>query len=453
MKRTAGNGYMRLGIITPIAIALLTLGLGVGCGFFDATPSECIQAAENAGLPGDVIDQLEKPDGLNTLERAALQQALRQAGIDDVCEVASESSREVGDTSDGTGPTVERLRPADQHQESSRAAENGRDDSQAQPDRTEAQEGARIPADEHRRRCQFWALNNLQPVVYSEFASLNPDTMDDLDRILWRSKIHGNSNLGYYDDDPKPNGQAPLLLPRSPGIYCRDYWAEPLNRANADLRNEGFGPECRFLLEDRIAGQYRRLRDAVHNDDDNELVYQTPNQYVRILEWLDLSGDELLNADVPPYRILHIQSQHAYAHWSDWVPTEDRLIDYAREYEQSPDLEWLGIVRAAGLSEGSTDLQTCHYYYPQLFYGYWVPFDPDQMPDGDQYEERELPQYEGAKTPIYLPKVVTSEKIRAGYPLGKTAERYHLCQNSSETEVVGYYYVDHPAGDYCERKP
>ena len=423
---------------TIITIALLALGLSIGCNFFNAAPSECIQAAEDADLPDEVIEQLRNPDDLNALERAALQQALRRAGIDDVCEVASEISTgsDGADTNDNARPTLVRIGTADKQQESSRP---------------EAQEGARIPDDEHRRRCRFWALNNLQPVVYSEFASLNPDTMDDLDRILWRSNIHGNSHLGYYDDDPA--GDGPLLLPRNPGIYCRDYWAEPLNKSNADLRNEGFEAECRFRLEDRIANRYQRLTDWVYNDDDNELIYETPNQYVRILQWLDLTGDELRTADVPPYQILQIQSRHPYAHWHDWVPTEDDLIDYVREYEETLDLEWLGIVRAAGLSEGSTDIQACHYYYPQLFYGYWVPFDPDRMPDTDQYEELELPSYEGATTPVYLPKLVTAEPIRAGYPLGKTAEQYHLCQNSSETEQVGYYYVDHPAGDYCERKP
>ena len=70
-----------------------------------------------------------------------------------------------------------------------------------------------------------------------------------------------------------------------------------------------------------------------------------------------------------------------------------------------------------------------------------------------QFEELELPRYEGGTTPIYLPRSVSANKIRAGYPLGKTAERYHLCHNGSETEAVGYYYVGHPAGDYCELKP
>ncbi|MXZ90538.1 MAG: hypothetical protein F4W95_10450 [Chloroflexi bacterium] len=442
---------MRLRIITPIAITLIALGLSVGCGFFNAAPSECIEAAQDAGLPDDVIDQLENPGDLDALERAALQQALKQAGIDDICQAAVEGARRADAPEDDARPTSGRAEPMGQQEESG-SAERGRDDDEAQPESRVPQEGARLPDDEHRRRCRFWALNNLPPVVYGEFAALNPNTMDDLDRILWREKIHGASHLGYYDGDPEPTQDSPLLLPRSPGVYCRDFWAEPLNQDNADLRNQRFEAECRFHIEERIVYQYQRLRDWVHNDDDG-LVYQTPNQYVRILQWLDLSGDELLDANVPPYRILELQSQHPYAHWYDWFPTEDGLIDYVREYDERLDLEWLGIVRAAGLSEGSTDIAACHYYYPQLFYGYWVPFDPGQMPDSNQYDELEMPRYEGATTPIFLPRIVSAERIRAGYPLGKTAERYHLCENYSETQAVGYYYVDHPAGDYCERKP
>ena len=171
------------------------------------------------------------------------------------------------------------------------------------------------------------------------------------------------------------------------------------------------------------------------------------------MRWLDLSGEELRSSSNPPYRILRDQSRHPYAHWNDRTPTEDGLLDYRREYDAALDLEWLGIVSAAGLSESSTDLQACHYYHPQLFYGYWIPLDPDRVPDTEQYDERELPRFEGSTTPVYLPKSVSAAKIRAGYPLGKTSERYYLCQNSSETEDVGYYYVNHPAGDYCERKP
>ena len=37
------------------------------------------------------------------------------------------------------------------------------------------------------RWCQAWALDNLKPHVYAEFAKLDPAKMDDLDRTVWRS--------------------------------------------------------------------------------------------------------------------------------------------------------------------------------------------------------------------------------------------------------------------------
>ena len=332
---------MPLKIIASITIAALMLGFSIACDFFNAAPSECIQVAEDAGLPDHVIEQLRNPEGLNAVEQAALQRVLVQARIDDVCEVGSETMPGAARSDEQDRSTPDTVNPVRQTDDSSGATENNRDDARASANTSPSQEGARIPTDEHRRRCSFWALNNLPPVVYGEFAQLIPGTMDDLDRILWRSILSGNGHLGYYHDDPAAEDNGSPLLPRNPGIYCRDYWAEPLNRSNAHLRNHGFETECRFRLEDRIVGQYQRLRDGVHNDVDNELVYNTPNQYVRILQWLDLSGDDLLNAEEPPYRTLQDQSQHPYAHWYDWIPTEDRLVDYLRDNGETLDLEWL----------------------------------------------------------------------------------------------------------------
>ena len=51
----------------------------------------------------------------------------------------------------------------------------------------------------------------------------------------------------------------------------------------------------------------------------------------------------------------------------------------------------------------------------------------------------------GLYAKMYPLKSVAAEKIRAGYPLGKTTERYPVCHNSSATERVGYCYVDWPA--------
>ena len=322
---------------------------------------------------------------------------------------------------------------------------------------TNEPENARIsPDDEDRRRCKFWALNNLRPLVYTEFIKLNPETMDDLDRILWRPILNPQESLGYYDKDVGASDYQPGLLPRSPGIYCRDYWAEPLNKENANLRNKGFEPYCRHALESHITQEYQRLASSInHNNNKSELAYQTPNQYIRILEWIDLTGEEILDSDNPPHRMLREMSQHEYSHMTEWTPTEEKLADYKRQNDEALNLEWLGIVSAAGLSDQSSKFtrQVCHYYYPQLFYGYWIPFDQSQIPNINQEEQQKLPQYQEENMPLYLPKSVTAQIIRLGYPLGVTAERYQICYDNSETEEVGYYYVQHPAGDYCELKP
>lgn len=437
-------------IIGPtLAVLMIMLVAALSC--FSAAPSECIEAAEEAGLPDEVIEQLRNPGDLNAIERAALRRILEQAGIDDLCDVASDAA------GSGDIPNIPRS-------DDSGAGDDGKGD---EPERDEddveaikqtiaAQSSARIPEDdEHRRRCRFWALNNLQPAVYEEFSKLNPDRMDDLDRILWRTILNPEGYLGYYDDDFTSSDD--VILPLNPGIYCRDYWAEPLNRSNAHLRNHGLERSCRLELEERITQQYRHMAEAVNyrEDKDSELVFQSPNQYVRILHWLDMSGDALAGSDNPPYRILQEQSKHLYA-YSDSnysIPSESEIESYERETDERLNLEWLGILAAAGMTNNSSDVRVCHYYYPQVFYGYWVPLDPDQMRDSNQEQEIDLPQYEASTTPLYLPKRVTAERVRAGYPLGETAEYYHLCRDSSETEDVGYYYVDHPAGDYCEKIP
>ena len=323
-----------------------------------------------------------------------------------------------------------------------------------QDQRLPAQQSARISQkDEHRRRCQFWALNNLQPVVHREFTKLDPNSMDDLDRILWRSKLHRNDHLGYYKK-PDHSQDIPTLMPQNPGVYCRDYWAEPLNRSNANLRNHGFETQCRTQLEKNITKTYNWLGYEAGREKENELVYRIPNQYVRILQWLDLNGDDLMDSANPPYRILEEQSRHAYAYEENPTLKQKHLDRYQRENQTRLDPEWLGILKAAGMnSSNSSDLRMCHNYYPQVFYGYWIPIDPKKNPDSDRKQEINLPRYEELTTPLYLPKAVTAERVRAGYPLGQSDGQYYTCRAGSDTEKIGYYYVDHPAGEYCEKIP
>lgn len=70
-----------------ILLAALTLALSVlaACST-SAAPSECVQAAEKAGLPESVIEQLKKPGDLNAIQRVALREALKKAGLDAICD-------------------------------------------------------------------------------------------------------------------------------------------------------------------------------------------------------------------------------------------------------------------------------------------------------------------------------------------------------------------------------
>ena len=384
----------------------------------NASPSECIQAAEEAGLPDEVIEQLKNPGDLNPTERFALNRALNKAGIADACGEIAGDTEQTEDPERPT-PTVEL--------------------------------SARIPEDdEHRRRCRFWALNNFQPIVYQEFVELDPEKMDDLDRILWRSKLNPKGHLGYYSSSEK----TPSLRDGDPGIDCRDYWAEPLDSENADLRNHGFEAQCRENLEKRITGRYGQLAKAINYEDNSVLAYKTANQYVRILQWLDTSGEDLLEAERPPYTILMEQSRYPYAHIRDdhGIPNKDVLASYQSETDAELDLNWLGILTATGMSDNSLpNMTACHFFYPQVFYGYWVPSEPRNMLENGDEREMDLIKYDPSTTPIFLPKTVDAQRVREGYPLGKTGDWYYRCSTGSETEEAGYYFVDHPTGAYCER--
>ena len=114
-------------------------------------------------------------------------------------------------------------------------------------------------------------------------------------------------------------------------------------------------------------------------------------------------------------------------------------------------MAWLGIVSAVGMSDNSSGPVECLLYYPQVFYGYWVTFDPDAVPDYGEEREWDLPEYEPSTTPIFLPETVDARRVRAGYPLGRMGEEYHRCSGENEAEEAGYYFVEHPTGAYCEK--
>ncbi len=405
----------------------------------EAAPSECLQAAEKAGLPDAIIERIAKPDGLNPVERIALRKALEKAGIADLCSAAIAKAPNLIAAAATKSAEAAVGRPAPR-----REAEN-------EPGATSVSAGQY--RDEYRRTCRFWALTNLDPVVYVEFSKLEPDQMDDLDRILWRKVLHPSEHFGGYtgfsDAQPTIGGHD--------GSFCRDYWAEPLNKRNANLRNQQFEAGCRIHLNDRIIKTYANLAEQAtryHNDDTN-FVYQTPNQYVRVLRWIDIAGDELRKMDNPPYAILQKLSAYPYT-WRQYdYYNEDARRNYREEHGHPMNPEWVGMLAIAGLGGdiGTTGrMLDCHYYYPQLFYGYWAPVDSrPYYSEADLRDIPEPPGYDPALHQLYLPKQVLAAEVPEGYPLGMAEDRYEICAGRKSAESAGYYFVDHPEGSYCER--
>ena len=68
------------------ALVALTVALAVLACSTSAAPSACVDAAEKAGLPENVIEQIKKPGELNAVERIALREILKKAGLDEVCD-------------------------------------------------------------------------------------------------------------------------------------------------------------------------------------------------------------------------------------------------------------------------------------------------------------------------------------------------------------------------------
>lgn len=68
-----------------LGAAIVTAALAI-LACTSAAPSECIKATEEAGLPESVIEQLKKPGDLNAIERVALREVLKKAGLGDICD-------------------------------------------------------------------------------------------------------------------------------------------------------------------------------------------------------------------------------------------------------------------------------------------------------------------------------------------------------------------------------
>ena len=131
---------MKVKKVIGFPVMALTVSLVIACSLFNATPSECIEAAEAAGLPDEVIEQLRNPESLNAVERAALQRVLVQAGIDDLCEIGAEQGsgtesreRTTGSVATEMPPTLTKVRMNDSRQ-STRDSSNSTSPGDDRPD-------------------------------------------------------------------------------------------------------------------------------------------------------------------------------------------------------------------------------------------------------------------------------------------------------------------------------
>ena len=182
---------------------------------------------------------------------------------------------------------------------------------------------------EYRERCKHWVRGLGDGITYVEFLTLEPETMSDLDRVLWRDVLDN-----YVQ-------------------FCQDYLSEPLSSGNADKRNESYRGAC-----------YERLWEQRGWRDSNG----SWDQYSRIANWLDIPGGELLEMSPRPLDLVQ----------TAWERSE-------RGQETDPEDEWHGILEAWPIADDdlqpsdrwgrNNDSEECVAYYPQLFTGRWIPLD------------------------------------------------------------------------------
>ena len=183
---------------------------------------------------------------------------------------------------------------------------------------------------------------------------------------------------------------------------CSIYWAEPLSKSNADRRNLQYQESCLYGLVQSADNRWARLAEAAVRYDDTA-AYDVPNQYVRVLRWMHLTGDELLEMDDPPFELLKRLHDKRFAHGSN-IPTNDQVTALKAKYGQGYSVEWTSIVGAT-LGHNSNNREECRKYFPQLFYGYWIPFaEPSTNPVHEMPAELADETRKVLDGPLYLPK-------------------------------------------------
>ena len=118
---------------------------------------------------------------------------------------------------------------------------------------------------------------------------------------------------------------------------------------------------------------------------------------------MHLTGDQILDMADPPSELLKRLSDKKYA-YNPNIPSTSDITQLQAQHGDDFSADWWNIVGAT-LAQNHDRAEACPKYYPQIFYGYWVPF---AEPSGD--DKHEIPAeiadqirrvLEG---PLYLPK-------------------------------------------------
>jgi len=234
-------------------------------------------------------------------------------------------------------------------------------------------------------RCRHSLLtdNNVSGAFVAAFTSLSPQAMSDLERSLWRGSLGRN-------------------------FYCWPYYAERLSADNASKRNWQYQARCLENINRDKNIFYEEAGDDIRRGNAHP---QTINQYARMMNYVETTGDELMAMTVKPFELyLKLNYGRNYnpariiipelGNGNGWLlliqpnePQEDVSTPYERgetplpaewlthrsnSYD-TPDVnatlaqvEWYGFGTAFYVSGNA-----CLRYYPQLFTGYWIPWDSE----------------------------------------------------------------------------
>ncbi len=234
-------------------------------------------------------------------------------------------------------------------------------------------ESAQAQREEYIARCKHWALRNLEPIEYSRFEELNPYNMTDLERVLWGSVIVGQDRVNHIDSYYSDDTDYGVLRFRSDHVeWCRDYWSEPLGAENMDIRNfDALGLGCLVDLVWLGVQTEGYAKQAYQDYEDDEMSPVVVNQAVRLLNWMEIDGEALIAAEERPHDLVARVWERSSESGKGRYRESNRVGDWPRDSARSDEIEWWGIETI--WRDGRID--SCRSYYPQLFFGRWIPLD------------------------------------------------------------------------------